>query len=64
MAYIIVLNPIILGFGHGHGRRRSSAASRQTSRPSRPRTALVAGVMTILMGVVANFPLALATGSA
>jgi adenine/guanine/hypoxanthine permease len=63
MAYIIVLNPIILsqavdadgdyigGFGQGQAFVMVAAA-----------TALVAGVVTILMGVVANFPLALATG--
>ncbi|HWV26441.1 MAG TPA: NCS2 family permease, partial [Aeromicrobium sp.] len=66
MAYIIVLNPIILsnvadadgnflgapaGGGAGSGFATIAAC-----------TALVAGVLTILMGVVANFPLALATG--
>ena len=62
MAYIIVLNPLILGFvpdadgnllgGEGPGNLAAIAAG----------TALVAGVVTILMGVVANYPLALATG--
>ena len=61
MAYIVVLNPLILGFapdadgnflGGGDARPAAIAAA----------TALVAGVMTILMGVVANYPLALATG--
>ena len=62
MAYIIVLNPLILGFvedgdgnllgGAGPGNLAAIAAG----------TALVAGVLTILMGVVANYPLALATG--
>ncbi|MEP7089453.1 MAG: NCS2 family permease [Nocardioidaceae bacterium] len=61
MAYIIVLNPLILGrvqdadgqfLGGGAPNLPMIAAA----------TALVAGVMTILMGVVANFPLALATG--
>ena len=63
MAYIIVLNPLILGFAHRRGRpvprRRHRAA---TCAMIAAGTALVAGVMTILMGVVANFPLALATG--
>ncbi len=64
MAYIIVLNPLILGFaadkdgnflggGNGDGSNLAAIAAG---------TALVAGVMTILMGVVANYPLALATG--
>ena len=59
MAYIIVLNPIILLQGKdmdgellGGGNFAAIAAA----------TALAAGVLTILMGVVANYPLALATG--
>src|SRR6185503_17664762 len=62
MAYIIVLNPLILGFAQdadgnflGGGRSPNLALVAAA-------TALVAGVVTILMGVVANFPLALATG--
>jgi adenine/guanine/hypoxanthine permease len=60
MAYIIVLNPIILSsavdvdgksLGGDNGFVAIAAG-----------TALVAGVLTILMGVVANYPLALATG--
>jgi AGZA family xanthine/uracil permease-like MFS transporter len=64
MAYIIVLNPIILsqavdadGNYIGGGSDQGQAAVMVAAA-----TALVAGVMTILMGVVANFPLALATG--
>jgi AGZA family xanthine/uracil permease-like MFS transporter len=63
MAYIVVLNPLIIGtqadstggfLGGGDiGRAKLMVAAG---------TALVAGVMTILMGVVANYPLALATG--
>jgi AGZA family xanthine/uracil permease-like MFS transporter len=64
MAYIIVLNPLILGFvpdsegnflggGPGDGSNLPTIAAA---------TALVAGVLTILMGAAANFPLALATG--
>jgi AGZA family xanthine/uracil permease-like MFS transporter len=61
MAYIIVLNPIILsgvpdksgGFLGGTENNFAMIAAG---------TALVAGLLTILMGVVANFPLALATG--
>jgi adenine/guanine/hypoxanthine permease len=64
MGYIVVLNPLILGFapdvegnflGGGDGTGSNLAAIAAG-------TALVAGVMTILMGVVANYPLALATG--
>jgi adenine/guanine/hypoxanthine permease len=64
MSYIIVLNPLILGFipdsegnflggGPGDGSNLPAIAAA---------TAIVAGVLTILMGAVANFPLALATG--
>ena len=64
MAYIVVLNPLILGFipdstgaflGGGDGQGSNLAAIAAG-------TALVAGLLTILMGAVANFPLALATG--
>ena len=62
MAYIVVLNPLILGFTQdvngkflGGGEAPNLAAIAAT-------TALVAGILTILMGAVANFPLALATG--
>jgi AGZA family xanthine/uracil permease-like MFS transporter len=61
MAYIIVLNPIIIGFAQdGDGKFLGGDAPNLALVASV--TALVAGVMTILMGVVANFPLALATG--
>ena len=62
MAYIIVLNPLIIGtvadadgtfIGGGDAPDLALVAAC---------TALVAGVVTILMGLVANFPLALATG--
>ncbi|KMM44645.1 permease [Cellulomonas sp. A375-1] len=56
MAYIIVLNPIILGQVDGTG---AALAPKATIAAT---TALVAGVLTILMGVIANFPLALAAG--
>jgi AGZA family xanthine/uracil permease-like MFS transporter len=56
MAYIVVLNPLILSAGvDGDGDRLPVAALAAA-------TALVAGLMTILMGVVARFPLALAAG--
>ena len=57
MAYIIVLNPIILLQGKDvNGDVLGSFPQIAAA------TALVAGLMTILMGVVANYPLALATG--
>jgi len=56
MAYIVVLNPLILGSAADGGGGKLPIAALAAG------TALVAGVMTILMGVVARFPLALAAG--
>jgi AGZA family xanthine/uracil permease-like MFS transporter len=56
MAYIVVLNPLILGAASDGDNRKLPIAALAAG------TALVAGVMTILMGVVARFPLALAAG--
>jgi adenine/guanine/hypoxanthine permease len=56
MAYIVVLNPLILGSGVDEVGGKLPIAALAAG------TALVAGVMTILMGVVARFPLALAAG--
>jgi AGZA family xanthine/uracil permease-like MFS transporter len=57
MAYIIVLNPIILLQG-----KDINGDVLGTFPQIAAATALVAGLLTILMGVVANYPLALATG--
>ncbi|MDP9319260.1 MAG: NCS2 family permease, partial [Actinomycetota bacterium] len=63
MAYIVVLNPLILGAAQDDkGNWITGAGSGADLAQIAAVTALVAGVMTILMGVVANFPLALATG--
>ncbi len=62
MAYIIVLNPLILGFAQDADGKFLGGGSAPNLAMIAAGTALVAGVMTILMGVVANFPLALATG--
>ncbi|AGZ38715.1 putative permease [Actinoplanes friuliensis DSM 7358] len=56
MAYIVVLNPLILAAGVDAVGGTLPVAALAAG------TALVAGVMTILMGVVARFPLALAAG--
>lgn len=62
MAYIIVLNPIIIAtVKDGDGKYLGGGTSPDFALVAAA-TALVAGLMTILMGVVANFPLALATG--
>jgi AGZA family xanthine/uracil permease-like MFS transporter len=59
MAYIIVLNPIILlGGADVNGQPLAGGDFAAISAA----TALAAGVLTLLMGVVANYPLALATG--
>jgi AGZA family xanthine/uracil permease-like MFS transporter len=60
MAYIIFLNPSILVGGLGAG--MSDADKLALTIALSAGTALVAGVMTILMGLVANYPLALAAG--
>ena len=62
MAYIVVLNPIILG-----GAKDSTGAflgGDPTNNMAKiaAATALIAGVMTLLMGLIGNFPLAIATG--
>ncbi len=62
MAYIIVLNPLILGFVEDADGNLLGGAAPGNLAAIAAGTALVAGVLTILMGVFANFPLALATG--
>ncbi|MDY2942018.1 MAG: NCS2 family permease [Varibaculum sp.] len=57
MAYILVVNPSILIAAAGAG-----GAETITPAAIAAGTALVGGVMTILMGVVARFPMALAAG--
>ncbi|MDP3892105.1 NCS2 family permease [Nocardioides sp.] len=62
MAYIIVLNPLILGFVQDSEGQYLGGGDQPDLAMIAAATALVAGVMTILMGVVANYPLALAAG--
>ncbi|MCW2788201.1 MAG: permease [Aeromicrobium sp.] len=62
MAYIIVLNPLILGYVQDADGQFLGGGSAPDLAMIAAATALVAGVLTILMGVVANFPLALAAG--
>jgi AGZA family xanthine/uracil permease-like MFS transporter len=56
MAYIVLLNPLILGASADITGAKLSAAQVTTA------TALAAAVMTVLMGLVGNAPLALAAG--
>ena len=62
MAYIIVLNPLILGFATDADGKVLGGGTVPNLAMIAAGTSLVAGLMTILMGVVANYPLALATG--
>ncbi len=62
MAYIVALNPLILGFVKDADGKFLGGGDAPNLALIAAATALVAGVMSILMGVVANFPLALATG--
>src|SRR5690606_11795632 len=62
MSYIIVLNPLIIGTvpdGTGAFLGGGDAPNLEMVAAA---TALVAGVVTIAMGMFANFPLALAAG--
>nr|WP_245644674.1 NCS2 family permease [Nocardioides jensenii] len=64
MAYIIVLNPLILGYSFDSDGEVLGGGSVPGGNVAMiaAATALVAGVMTILMGLVGNYPMALATG--
>lgn len=62
MAYIVVLNPLILGFTPDVNGKFLAGGDAPNLPAIAAGTALVAGLLTILMGAVARFPLALATG--
>ena len=62
MAYIVALNPLILATTDGTGAFIGGGDRTNAIIIVAAGTALVAGVLTMLMGAVANFPLALATG--
>ncbi|WP_088288874.1 NCS2 family permease [Kineosporia sp. A_224] len=63
MAYIVVLNPLIIGTqADSTGAFLGGGSVESAQAKVAVATAVVAGVMTILMGVVANYPLALAAG--
>lgn len=62
MGYILVLNPLILGFAKDADGKYLGGGDEPNLVAIAAGTALVAAVMTILMGLVGNFPLALATG--
>ncbi|MBD3008687.1 NCS2 family permease [Streptomyces sp. 5-10] len=56
MAYIVVLNPIILGAGTDKFGHQLNNGQLVTA------TALIAGLTTLLMGIIGNVPIALAAG--
>ena len=56
MAYIVMLNPLILGSS------ADMTGAKLTTPQLTTATALAAGVMTLVMGLVGNAPLALASG--
>lgn len=64
MSYIIVLNPLILGSfsAVGPGAKTDVSGAVLAVPQVAAVTALVAGVMTVLFGLVANYPFAIATG--
>jgi AGZA family xanthine/uracil permease-like MFS transporter len=64
MAYIVVLNPLIIGSfsASDPGAHKDAFGAILPTAQVAAVTALVAGVMTILFGLVANYPFALATG--
>ncbi|MET4225746.1 NCS2 family permease [Oerskovia enterophila] len=62
MSYIIILNPIILSGTDGTGRFLGGGTDGPNMAMIAATTALVAGIMTIAMGVFANYPMALAAG--
>jgi AGZA family xanthine/uracil permease-like MFS transporter len=62
MAYIVVLNPLIIGYTKDANGNYIGGSQEPQIAMIAAATALVAGVLTILMGVVGRYPLALATG--
>ena len=62
MAYIVVLNPLIIGYTPDKYGNFIGGGKEPHIALIAAATALVAGVLTILMGVVGRYPLALATG--
>lgn len=61
MVYILVLNPIILSGKDSTGAYLGGGAEPNIVAIAAG-TALIAGIMTILMGAVANFPIAISAG--
>ena len=62
MAYIVALNPLIIGLAKDGDGKFIGGGDAPNLAAVAAMTALIAGIMTILMGVQGNYPLALATG--
>ncbi|MGV8978447.1 MAG: NCS2 family permease [Cellulomonas sp.] len=62
MSYIIVLNPIILGYVQDGTGKYLGGGDAPNLGMIAAATALIAGLLTIFMGTYANFPIALAAG--
>lgn len=62
MAYIVALNPLIIGLAKDADGKYIGGGDAPNLALVAAMTALMAGVLTILMGLVGNYPLALATG--
>ena len=64
MAYIVVLNPLIIGSftADATGAKRDALGAILPVPQVAAVTALVAGVLTLTMGLVVNYPFAMATG--
>jgi adenine/guanine/hypoxanthine permease len=62
MAYIVALNPLIIGLAKDADGKFIGGGDAPNLALVAAMTALMAGILTILMGVLGNYPLALATG--
>lgn len=62
MAYIVVLNPIIIGGVPGNSKNIDVLGDVLPLAQVAAVTALVAGIMSIVFGLVANYPFAIAAG--
>ena len=62
MSYIIVLNPLIIGTIPDSTGQYLGGGDAPNLAMIAAATALVAGVLSLLMGVIANFPIAMAAG--
>ncbi|MCZ4553179.1 NCS2 family permease [Gordonia rubripertincta] len=62
MAYIVVLNPIIIGGVPGNAKNADVLGNVLPLAQVAAVTALVAGIMSIVFGLVANYPFAIAAG--